>query len=562
MSRKGIHEPFLSDPNAPKPSKLAFLKHFLLSLAIVAGVIFCSTGIYKVIPHPPHNALAGAKACMNRPAQEAEWAKLVQSDFKNLDNHRGYLLAHFSIPKTRHTSDGTVTRDDDAILKQYNGYSLSPDPQTRDIGFYGLGYFYVILKQADKALSYFTQVSDKTMPYLNISIGNLYLVQKNRPDLARGYLEKEIALKGFTQGAVSNLALLYWQANKMKELGDLIHDPALGPHVPHSYRRYWDLREGNVFDYLMILAESESDAVSPVSLLASLVIALMFLVYVYYVDVFEKEKLSLLLSIFAMGILSAVLVTVFYDLAGCFWGFTLTGDDVHDFWFYLFGVGLFEETVKALPVLVAAYFWKKWDEPVDLFIFAAVSALGFACLENAGYFSRYAISLIVGRTLSAVVLHVCLTSLAVYGFFYQRYKKSPARFLAIPLCFGAAVAAHGFYDFFASSSLNLGLLSILVLVLMMLAFRNMVETGLDLAEFRAPGPFKLNLSLYLFYGLLGILLMQFAILDIQYGPGLTFGNLGHNLLQYYFLFVVLITDFGNLKIVKGKWRSLLDRNKT
>jgi len=234
----------------------------------------------------------------------------------------------------------------------------------------------------------------------------------------------------------------------------------------------------------------------------------------------------------------------------------------HDFFFYIFGVGIFEETAKVLPVLIAVYGWKKWNEPVDILIFAAVSALGFACLENAGYFNSYAISLIIGRTVSAVVLHVCMTCMAVYGIFVHRHKKSAMSFLAIPFYFFLAVLAHGLYDFCASSTPGIGFFSIVVLVLMMICFRNMIENGLGLADFKANGPLTLNLTLYLIYGLLGILLMQFAILDIQYGPDLSISNMEHSLVSYYFLFFVLVSDFGRIKIVKGKWRPLLDQNKT
>jgi hypothetical protein len=75
------------------------------------------------------------------------------------------------------------------------------------------------------------------------------------------------------------------------------------------------------------------------------------------------------------------------------------------------------------------------------------------------------------------------------------------------------------------------------------------------------GTFKINLSVYLFYGILGILLMQFSILAVQYGLSLSLNNLGLNILKFYFLCFLLIMDFGNLKLVKHKWRSILSRER-
>jgi len=89
----------------------------------------------------------------------------------------------------------------------------------------------------------------------------------------------------------------------------------------------------------------------------------------------------------------------------------------------------------------------------------------------------------------------------------------------------------------------------------------MLENALDQSEFFGAGAFKINLSIYLFYGILGILLMQFSILTIQYGLNLSLNNLGLNILKFYSLCFLLIVDFGNLRLVKHKWRSILSRER-
>jgi len=198
---------------------------------------------------------------------------------------------------------------------------------------------------------------------------------------------------------------------------------------------------------------------------------------------------------------------------------------------------------------------------VDILVFAAASALGFACIENAAYFSRVAIGLIVGRALSAVVLHLCLTSLAVYGLLHRRYIRDSRGMLWVIGCFGAAVLAHGLYDFFISSSGGLGIFSTLILIYLIIVFRRMMENALGQSEFFAQSTFKVNLSLYLFYGILSILLMQFSILAVQYGLDLSLRNFGLNIVKFYFLCFILIVDFGNLTLVKHKWRSIVSRKR-
>ena len=534
-------------------------RHFVISMLAIAVAIAGSALAGHFVPRGPRAALEGARASMDYHALEREYTKLVDADVYNLEYHRGCLDAHLAIPKEIHTRHSTIVRDDKPIQDRYDGYIRSSEARLRDIGLYGMGYFYAVEKQADKALEYYDKVGNRDLPYLNNSIGYLYLSEKHRPDLARPFFEREIAVKGNVDGAVANLAKLYWETRQLREMDALSVDATLGKYVPLTYLRYLELAEKRFGDYLVSLCLSEAGSVTWMSVLTSLVIALVFLGYTYFVDVFEKERLSLLVAVFGMGILSGVLATIFYDLAGAYGGFQQTGRSLHDLWFFIFGVGLFEETAKAAPVLITVFVWKKWNESVDIFIFAAVSALGFACIENMGYFSRVAIGLIMGRAISAVVMHVCLTSLAVYGLFYRRYMRNSRGNFYVFACFGAAVVAHGLYDFFISSVPGMGILSVLILVYMMIMFRNMIENALDQSEFIKDSPTTVNLSLYLFYGILGILLMQFSILSVRYGLDLSMTNMELNVLKFYFLCIVLIADFGYLKVVRHKWRSLLSR---
>ena len=535
-------------------------RHFLVSLLAIGIAVAGSAVAGRFVPRGPRAALEGARASMDYHALEREYTKLVDADVYNLEYHRGCLDAHLAIPREIHTRHSTIVRDDKPIQDRYEDYIRSSDARLRDVGLYGMGYFHAVEKHADKALEYYDKVGNRDLPYLNNSIGYLYLSEKHRPDLARPFFEREIAIKGNVDGAVANLARLYWETRQLAAMDALSLDATLGTHVPLTYLRYLELAERRFGDYLVSLCLSEAGSVTWTSVLTSFAIALVFLGYAYFVDVFEKERLSLLAAVFAMGVLSGMLATVFYDLAGAYGGFHQTGGSLHDLWFFIFGVGLFEETAKAAPVLITVVLWRKWNESVDIFIFAAVSALGFACIENMGYFSRVAIGLIMGRAISAVVMHVCLTSLAVYGLFYRRYMRNLRGNVYVFACFGAAVVVHGLYDFFISSIPGLGILSVLILVCMIVMFRNMIENALDQSEYAGDSPMTVNLSLYLFYGILGILLMQFSILSIRYGLDLSLTNMGLNVLKFYVLCIVLIADLGRLTIVKHKWRSLLSRS--
>ncbi len=552
----------MPEPENPSQasSSRGMLKHLWISLGIIAFVLVLVKGLNGLVEHDPQNVIDGARASLDFSALKNEYRKLIHEDPKNLVYHRGYLDAHLAQPKVRHTRYSTIERDDKPILAEYNSYTQVPDPVIRDIGFYGLGYYYAKSNDPDAALSFYGKILNRELPYLNNSIGFVYL-HREQPVLARQAFYREIALKGNIDGAVQNLSEMFYQHRQLDELRKLKNDPALASHVPPAYLRFLALYENAFVGYFQILFKAQRSEMAWDSLLASLVIALMFLIYIYFVDIFEKEKISLFVAVFGMGMVSAVLCTILYDAADFYLGFALTGKDYPDILFYIFGVGLIEEFCKAVPVLIVLLVLKKIKEPVELFIYAAVSALGFACLENTGYFSRVAMGLIMGRAMIAVVIHICLTCLAVYGIFYSRFRAKGLGWLYIPAFFGTAMVVHGLYDFFITSSLGFSILSTVLLVFMMLAFRNMVESALDLDENLQAGYLSVNLTLYLFYGLLAIFLMQFAFLGIRYNFGMAVKNMGLEALKFYFLAFVLIVDFGRLKIVKNKWHSLFDSAK-
>ncbi|HUD73051.1 MAG TPA: PrsW family intramembrane metalloprotease, partial [Dongiaceae bacterium] len=473
-----------------------FRTHFLISIIVLIIAALGADLAGRIIGRGPRSALEGARATLDFYALEREYARLVESDVYDLGNHRGLLDAHLSIPKVTHTRHSTTRRDDAPIEARYQRYSESDDPRLRDIGFYGLGYFFARDDLPDRGLEYFDKVVNRSMPYLGNSIGYVLWRDKRDPDRALPYFKQEIANRGNIAGAVSNLSELYWEGHRLQELDALSRDADLGRYVPLPERRYLDLAERRYADYFVTVSRSELSGVTWLSLLSSLAIALMFLAYIYFVDVFEKERVSLLSAIFGMGILSGVLATVLYDLSGAYLGLRESGRAMQDLGFFVLGVGLIEETVKAIPVLIAAFLWKKWNESVDILVFAGASALGFACIENVNYFGRIAIGLIVGRSLTAVVMHLCLTTLAVYGLFRQRYKKDGRGLFWVLGCFGLAVLAHGLYDFFISLPEGMGILSTAILFYLIIVYRNMMQNALGQSEFFTVGASRISLWLY------------------------------------------------------------------
>ncbi len=180
----------------------------------------------------------------------------------------------------------------------------------------------------------------------------------------------------------------------------------------------------------------------------SLITALIWLDYILKLDIYEQEKKW---HIFIVFISSALLTTFatqpIYDLVKSF-GFNLNDKPLNDFLYCVFSIGLIEESVKLIPLIIILKFTKAVNEPYDYILFASVSALGFAFAENIMYLNRYGAEVILARTFYAAIAHMTFSTTIAYGLLLKKYRyfKTP-KWLIYSLFFGIAIFSHGFYDF-------------------------------------------------------------------------------------------------------------------
>ena len=87
----------------------------------------------------------------------------------------------------------------------------------------------------------------------------------------------------------------------------------------------------------------------------------------------------------------------------------------------VFGIGVIEEFVKFVPFLIILKFTKIINEPIDYIMYASLSALGFAFVENFNYFDDGSINIIHSRALTASIAHMVFSSLVVYGLILAKY---------------------------------------------------------------------------------------------------------------------------------------------
>ena len=120
------------------------------------------------------------------------------------------------------------------------------------------------------------------------------------------------------------------------------------------------------------------------ALLVSLLISGVWLVYVVRLDIFDKEKKRHIALVLILSIILTSFASYPYQIIH-YLGFTDSLNPFKSFLYCVFGIGLIEETIKLIPLLIVLKFTNAIDEPYDYILYASASALGFAFVENTMY---------------------------------------------------------------------------------------------------------------------------------------------------------------------------------
>jgi protease PrsW len=143
---------------------------------------------------------------------------------------------------------------------------------------------------------------------------------------------------------------------------------------------------------------------------------------------------------------------------------------------FILGVGLLEETCKALSLYFFLLRPRRLDNPLTAAFYGSMSGLGFAVAEGATYSLGYATTLIRGqiplesfvlvntiRFISLPLFHAVLAG--IVGYFMGLAAINPSRQAPI-ICIGIAIAAilHGLYNTFAGGTLGFGVLAFTILL--------------------------------------------------------------------------------------------------
>ncbi|MEU6720112.1 PrsW family intramembrane metalloprotease [Nonomuraea sp. NPDC046802] len=135
---------------------------------------------------------------------------------------------------------------------------------------------------------------------------------------------------------------------------------------------------------------------------------------------------------------------------------------------------LIEEALKGAALVLLLRRRREIDGLTDGIVYASMAGLGFAAVENVGYYllafqadgPQGAVQLFVVRGLIDPLGHPIYTALIGVGVAYALTRRSPIRYAAIPLGYLGAVFLHGLWNGAATTG-SLQLLGIAYLVIML-----------------------------------------------------------------------------------------------
>lgn len=287
----------------------------------------------------------------------------------------------------------------------------------------------------------------------------------------------------------------------------------------------------------------------------SAAISFIWIVYLRKLDIYEPEKWRYIFLIF---IISCITVWAVFPITAFInsRGFILNGEPLNDFLYCVFSIGMVEELVKLVPVLLFIGNKKIFNESYDYLFYASVSALGFAFIENILYINSSELSAVIGRLLMASVAHMTFSTTILYGVLLAKNRDlpipKPIVYLAL---FILASLSHGFYDFWLINdwaSQFHGITMVFFLLTIHIWF-TMLNNALNISKFYNRSTLLQvdKLKAYLIYSLLILFMAAVLVMHFVHGRASAVQFFWANLFAFGYFFIYIIFSHNRFKIIRG-----------
>lgn len=473
------------------------------------------------------------------------------------DYHYEYIAATYerdfwgtksSIPNSK--------EEEESPHQHYSRMYSSRFPGYTDISLLGMGIseFYEGVYQ--HAIRQFRQMRNKDMPFRNLFMGRIH-AHYQRSDSALIYYERELAAGTRPELVVPYLGAEYLRLDDVPAMRTLVDNRSFAAGMPLTFKRFLYTREADLAPYFAAILVDWWEGINLTGLLGGLAGLLVWILFLRRVDIYKQEKWFSLAGMVLLGGLCSFAAMPFYDFFQFELGFALTGKPLQDFAYSIIGIGFIEELVKIAPFLFVLRFTKLIRGPLDYILYASLSGLGFAFVENLLYFDQASIGIIHGRVLITSVFHMFATSTVAFGLVLGKYRYGGRQGLFFVLFFLFAAFLHGFYDFWlvnhAASSFFF--LAYAVFIYATFQYASYINNCLNNSPiFRGRTTLDMNqLATYLLRSLVLVLLFEYMALNFAYGVEVGNAALFRSLGMGSFMMFFVVLNLSYIDIVQGEW---------
>jgi RsiW-degrading membrane proteinase PrsW (M82 family) len=509
-----------------------------------------------VFTDPPQKIAYGKKTAQPW-LESVEYGKLAQKEPEDVEAQVRYIKTHFDENQEMGPSAVNYNAEGSAIFNRYTSLAKSTDRKKADIGELGLGIYYYFRSDQILSLEHLEKVQNTKLKYLNTYLAIQYYYYHKRRQSMQCFA-KEIKLFGDIQGAYYHLSDIYNYEKNYKEITPFAYDNAVKQYIPYSFKQRAYITHLDVYNYFKTLfARYYASRINIIGFIGAFLILLVWVFYLKSVNIYQKKSWMAVIFTVVLSALFVLPVWLLYDTYKYLFNFDLNGGVINDFFYCVFGIGVIEELVKFIPFLIILKFTKVIKEPIDYIMYASLSALGFAFVENCNYFDNNSINIIHSRALTASVAHMIFSSIAAYGLILGKFRYKKKIFLFGLLFFFIAAFSHGFYDFWLLNKQvsDYFMFTFLCLLAGILAYASFINNALN-HSLTLVDTIKLNtskLASNLAAGLIAVFLFEYIAMVYIYGP--TIGNrefIGSTLSGGY-LILFCSVRLSNIDIIPGLW---------
>lgn len=475
-------------------------------------------------------------------------------DIANFKNTINSLTAHINYPKSFFKDDFNNI----LLIDNFKQLIASPDTLESDYGYVLLAIHQNNMeKDPTQIQNLLDLVNDQSIDYFNYAQAFTYYrhYSISKIDTVEYYLLESIAENNNNSDSYALLSRLYYHSDQPEKLAALLNDENTSEFVPYWVKRGTYFSDIDFINYWSTILSVDIEAINAAGFFAAFIILCFWMFFLRKMDIYEPEKWHHLIITFLLSIVCMHLLYPAHDFLWDILEYNRPSNPVSDFGYLTVSVGMVEEFVKILPVLIMLKFSKGINEPFDYILYASVSALGFAFVENIGYFGDQELGNIAIRGFQCCLVHIAFSSTVAYGLMLGKYRKNYNKYGIFILFFVIASAFHGFYDFWLMDwwAVEYDWVSSITTLVLLHLWVTYANNTLNISNFYHPEvQFKTDWIKYLAFTIfVAILMLSYTIVSFNYGWW--YGN--HHLTLSAFDLLLVVSYFalslGFMSITRG-----------